>query len=295
MRVRFIRRLQDPTPALGTSRWRRSWGSTLKVSLRLAPRPSAQRSNSDPRTSASAPEARAGSILEREHTATAFDDVDRQLRVLPVFELRGAYVERRSTNLAEQDVAIADDEIVLRITHRRRSIATSAGLVKQQRTMLRAQAFDQFDRLRGCRDLQHFGAHGFRAGKSWRKNKSVRPERSARGAKSKGTPIRVPAFRLRGACAPLRSTRTVRGLNPNLLHPFATSHSYCVVCSEEPKRLRRVADQHVLRLLVSDRASSCASRGRCRTACSRRTPRAPDRRDSSSSTRAPARISRPKR
>ena len=55
---------------------------------------------------------------------------------------------------------------------------------------------------------------------------------------------------------------------------------------EEAERLRAVADQHVLGLLVVVEHHLVRSRGRCPTSCSRRTPRAPDRGDSSWSTRA---------
>ena len=42
------------------------------------------------------------------------DDVDDQLRVLPVLELRRRDVERRAADVAEQHVAVADDELARR-------------------------------------------------------------------------------------------------------------------------------------------------------------------------------------
>lgn len=87
--------------------------------------------------------------LEREARAAAFDDVDREFGVLPEFKLVLRHVEIAAFDLAEPDVGRADNELAFRITHRRRPIATSAGLMKHQRAVLRAELVDDFSRFVG--------------------------------------------------------------------------------------------------------------------------------------------------
>src|SRR5690606_12630802 len=53
----------------------------------------------------------AGVALEREGTAVARDHVDDQLRVLPVFVLRGADVEGHAADVPEVHVVGADGEV----------------------------------------------------------------------------------------------------------------------------------------------------------------------------------------
>src|ERR1700754_1535497 len=96
-----------------------------------------------------AEQARAGeephplAILQREHAAAARYHVDDELGVLPVFKLRWADVERRAGNLAELDVAVTHDEIVLRVAHRRRAVTAASRLMEQHRAVPLAQRFDQ--------------------------------------------------------------------------------------------------------------------------------------------------------
>ena len=54
--------------------------------------------------------------------------------------------------VAQPHVAIADDEITAWIAHRRAAVATAAGLVEQQRTMLGDQLVEQRQRRRRCAD-----------------------------------------------------------------------------------------------------------------------------------------------
>src|SRR5688572_4663230 len=75
-------------------------------------------------------EAQAERDLERETRTSSFSDVDREFGVLPEFELVLRHVEIASGDLAEPDVRRSDDELALRITHRRRPVAASARLVK---------------------------------------------------------------------------------------------------------------------------------------------------------------------
>src|ERR1700688_471296 len=48
----------------------------------------------------------------------------------PVFELRGADVERMAADVSQQHVLVADQELASREAHRRAAIATATGLVK---------------------------------------------------------------------------------------------------------------------------------------------------------------------
>jgi hypothetical protein len=77
--------------------------------------------------------------------------------VCPVFVLRRAHVERRAGDAAPLLVAVADDEVVLRIAHRRGAVAATAGLVEQHRPVPFAQPLDQ--RLGGGRG-EHLGDFG---------------------------------------------------------------------------------------------------------------------------------------
>ena len=40
-----------------------------------------------------------------------------------------------TSRIAEQDVAVADDEVAVRVAHRRRPVAAAAGLVEHQRAV----------------------------------------------------------------------------------------------------------------------------------------------------------------
>src|SRR5688500_2874695 len=80
--------------------------------------------------------------LEREARATAFGDVDREFGVLPEFKLVFGHVEIATGHLAKPDVRRSDNELTLRITHRRRPVAASAGLVEHEFAVFGAELFD---------------------------------------------------------------------------------------------------------------------------------------------------------
>ena len=106
-----------------------------------------RRWHADPR---SGQESQLAAIVEREHTASAGNDVDDEIGMFPDLELRGADINRGAADMTEQYVGVADDESVLRITHRRRPIAAPSRLMKQDRAVLCDDFFDEPKRRR-CR------------------------------------------------------------------------------------------------------------------------------------------------
>src|SRR5207253_7054687 len=92
--------------------------------------------------------AQALGALEREHATASGDDVDGEMRMLPVFELRRAHVERRAADFAQLDIGSANEERSHGIAHRARAIATPARLMKDECSVLGLEACDQFERCR---------------------------------------------------------------------------------------------------------------------------------------------------
>jgi hypothetical protein len=84
-------------------------------------------------------------IFEREHAAPSGDDIEDELRVLPVFKLAATYIERRVAEHPQENVVIAKQKLSARIAHGRASIAAAAGLVKHQIAMFPVQLRHQFD------------------------------------------------------------------------------------------------------------------------------------------------------
>jgi hypothetical protein len=72
--------------------------------------------------------------------------------VLPDLELRPADVDRRAIHVAEVHVALADLELALRIAHGRAAVAAAAGLMEEQRAVLRHQLAEHGRRFRGDAD-----------------------------------------------------------------------------------------------------------------------------------------------
>src|SRR5262245_24463405 len=70
--------------------------------------------------------------------------------MLPRLELYGADIDRRPTDMTEQNVGVPDDEFVPGITHRRRSITATSRLMKQHRAVLPDNFVDELERCR-CR------------------------------------------------------------------------------------------------------------------------------------------------
>src|ERR1019366_827827 len=73
--------------------------------------------------------------------------------MLPDLELGAADIDRGAADMTEQYVGVPDDEFVLRITHRRRSIAATTRLMKQDRAVLCDDLFDELESCRCCRDF----------------------------------------------------------------------------------------------------------------------------------------------
>jgi hypothetical protein len=95
--------------------------------------------------------------FQREAVAAAGDDVDRQLAVRPVFELRGSDVERTSVDDPEQNLPRSDPKVALSKAHRRASLAASAGKMKDHRAEGSAHALGERERLRS---EDHAVGHG---------------------------------------------------------------------------------------------------------------------------------------
>ena len=94
--------------------------------------------------------------LEGEARAAPFRDIDRQLGMLPEFELVLRHIEIAARDFAKPDVRRADDELTFRITHRRRPVAASAGLVEHQLAVFGAELFDDRGGFRGDSDTLYF-------------------------------------------------------------------------------------------------------------------------------------------
>ncbi len=89
--------------------------------------------------------------LHRKPGAAPGHDVDDELGVPPILELRGADVKLAAGNLAQQHILRSNAEIARGIAHRRRPVAAAPGLVEHQSSVL---ALDPRHHL-GCpvRDL----------------------------------------------------------------------------------------------------------------------------------------------
>jgi len=80
--------------------------------------------------------------------------------MLPIFKLVGSHVNGAAADLAKPHVAIAGFKFAIRVAHWRRPIATPAGLMKHQWSVLARQALDQVECGVGC---QHAFNHGLAA------------------------------------------------------------------------------------------------------------------------------------
>src|SRR5690349_11193362 len=96
-------------------------------------------------------------VVEGEHAAAARNHVDDEICMLPSLELGRADVGRSTADVAEQDIHVPDREFALAIAHRRRSIAATSELVKQDRAVLGG---DPFDEAEGCRRRRDFLLQG---------------------------------------------------------------------------------------------------------------------------------------
>jgi hypothetical protein len=75
-----------------------------------------------------ATQARAGekahlaAIVEGEHTAAAWHDIDNQFGVFPYLELQRTDVDRRTADVSQQNVAVADKKVASAVAHRRGTV-----------------------------------------------------------------------------------------------------------------------------------------------------------------------------
>jgi len=83
----------------------------------------------------------------------AFDHVDDELGVLPVFVLRLADVKRAAADLAEKLIPGADGQFARQIAICSTVVATAAGLVKHQGAVFLLEERDQFESRRGGGDF----------------------------------------------------------------------------------------------------------------------------------------------
>src|SRR5271169_891530 len=75
-------------------------------------------------------------VLQRKHAPTPRNHIKNQLRVLPILELAPAHIKRSPTQRGHQHIAIADEKLPPRITHRGAAVATASRLMKHQLPML---------------------------------------------------------------------------------------------------------------------------------------------------------------
>src|SRR5271168_4049734 len=85
--------------------------------------------------------------FQRKTRAASRHDIDDELRMPPILELVCADIEIAPGDFAHQHVLSSHAEFAGGETHRRRSVATAAGLVEHQRSMLSLETRDQFGRL----------------------------------------------------------------------------------------------------------------------------------------------------
>ena len=67
--------------------------------------------------------------------------------MLPHLVLCAADIDGRAADLAEQHVAVADQEVALRVAHRRRAVAAAAGLMEEHGAVLGDDLGEERERL----------------------------------------------------------------------------------------------------------------------------------------------------
>jgi hypothetical protein len=103
-------------------------------------------------------EADAFGVVEGELATAAGDYVERELGMLPVFELALAHVERLAVNFAQLHVRVADEKLAARIAHGGAAVAAASGLVEHEGAVLFAQYADEMNGEISGEDL--FGCLG---------------------------------------------------------------------------------------------------------------------------------------
>src|SRR6266699_3975734 len=82
-------------------------------------------------------------VLQRKHPPAPRHHIQNQLRVLPVLKLALAHIKRSLTQGSHQHIAIADQKLPPRITHRGAAVAAASRLMKHQLPMLRLEPAHQ--------------------------------------------------------------------------------------------------------------------------------------------------------
>ena len=88
-------------------------------------------------------ETEAFGVVEGEHAAAAWDNIECELGVLPVFELAAAHIEGFAIDFAELDVGVPDEELAPWITHGGATVAAASGLMKHKQSMFFAEDTDE--------------------------------------------------------------------------------------------------------------------------------------------------------
>lgn len=96
--------------------------------------------------------------FDREAGSSPRHDVDDEVGVLPVLELRRAHAEGHAADFAEVHVGAAEYEFIARVAHRGAAVAAAAGLMEEQGAVFGGEPGDPFKRFRGGADA---GDHGF--------------------------------------------------------------------------------------------------------------------------------------
>lgn len=96
--------------------------------------------------------------FDREAGSSPRHDVDDEVGVLPVLELRRAHAEGHAADFAEVNVGAAEYEFIARVAHRGAAVAAAAGLMEEQGAVFGGELGDPFERFRGGADA---GDHGF--------------------------------------------------------------------------------------------------------------------------------------
>lgn len=74
--------------------------------------------------------------LARKTTSAPFYHIHSEMGMPPQVELRSAHIERATIHVAQVNVALPDAKLAARVTHRRGTVATPAGLMEQQVAVL---------------------------------------------------------------------------------------------------------------------------------------------------------------
>lgn len=94
--------------------------------------------------------------FERKAGSAAFDDVDGEFGMLPVFKLIFRHIKIAAGDLTHPHIRIADHEFTFRVAHRRTPVAATAGLVKHKLTVGLSERFHDLFRFGRNFHTRHF-------------------------------------------------------------------------------------------------------------------------------------------